>query len=58
VVELRFAEPAEEISVHLTDLGDGRTRLDYRSDGLTDEQQASIEPGVAVMLGHLAAYFG
>jgi uncharacterized protein YndB with AHSA1/START domain len=54
---LHFAEPAEDITVDLTDLGDGRTRLDYHSTGLTDDQQASIEPGVATMLGYLAAYF-
>jgi uncharacterized protein YndB with AHSA1/START domain len=54
---LRFAEPAEEITVELTELPGGRTRLDYRSVGLSDEEQASIKPGVATMLGHLAAYF-
>jgi uncharacterized protein YndB with AHSA1/START domain len=57
VVELRFDEPAEEITVSLTDLGDGRTRLDYRSNGLTDDQQSSIKPGVAIMLSHLANHF-
>ncbi|MET9311597.1 SRPBCC domain-containing protein [Kribbella sp. NPDC003505] len=54
---LHFDDPAEEITVDLADLPGGRTRLDYRSVGLSDEQQASIEPGVATMLGHLAAYF-
>ena len=54
---LHFDQPAEEITVDLTALADGRTRLDYRSVGLSDEQQIPIEPGVATMLGHLAAYF-
>jgi uncharacterized protein YndB with AHSA1/START domain len=54
---LHFDEPAEEVMIDLADLDDGGTRLDYRSVGLSDEQQASIKPGVATMLGHLAAYF-
>ena len=54
---LHFDDPAEEITVDLTALPDNRTRLDYRSVGLSDEQQAPIESGVATMLGHLAAYF-
>ncbi|HEY3556188.1 MAG TPA: SRPBCC domain-containing protein [Kribbella sp.] len=56
-VVLRFDQPAEEITIDLTALDGERTRLDYRSVGLTDEQQAPIKPGVATMLGHLAAYF-
>ncbi|WP_327634386.1 SRPBCC domain-containing protein [Kribbella sp. NBC_00482] len=54
---LHFDQPAEEITVDLTALADGRTRLGYRSVGLSDEQQVPIESGVATMLGHLAAYF-
>ncbi|MGZ0146223.1 SRPBCC family protein [Kribbella sp. WER1] len=55
---LRFDEPAEEITVDLTELPGHRTRLDYHSVGLTPEQEAPIKPGVATMLDHLAAYFG
>jgi uncharacterized protein YndB with AHSA1/START domain len=54
---LYFDDPAEEITVDLSGLPDGKTRLDYRSVGLTDEQQAPIKPGVATMLNHLATYF-
>jgi uncharacterized protein YndB with AHSA1/START domain len=54
---LHFDEPAEEVTVDLTALPDGGTRLDYRSVGLTNEQQVPIEAGVTTMLGHLAAYF-
>ncbi|TDO55423.1 uncharacterized protein YndB with AHSA1/START domain [Kribbella sp. VKM Ac-2571] len=56
-LDLHFDQPAEEITVDLTALADGRTRLDYRSVGLSDEQHAAIEPGVTTMLGHLAACF-
>ena len=56
-VELRFDEPAEEISVQLKDLGDGRTQLDYRSEGLPADQEPSIQTGVAQMLGYMADYF-
>ena len=56
-VVLHFDEPAEEITVQLTDLGDDRTRLDYRSVGLPAEQETTIKPGVATMLGHMASYF-
>ncbi|WP_427893762.1 SRPBCC family protein [Kribbella sp. GL6] len=56
-VELRFDDPAEEITITLTELPGNRTQLDYRSVGLTDEQQAPIKPGVATMLTHLATYF-
>jgi uncharacterized protein YndB with AHSA1/START domain len=55
---LHFDEPAEEITVDLTELPGDKTQLDYRSVGLSDEQQSSIKPGVAVMLGKLASYFG
>jgi uncharacterized protein YndB with AHSA1/START domain len=54
---LHFDDPAEAITIDLIALPDGRTRLDYRSVGLSEEQQAPIEPGVATMLRHLAAYF-
>ena len=57
LVELRFTEPAEEITITLTALAGDRTRLDYHSTGLTDEQQTPIKPGVATMLNHLATYF-
>jgi uncharacterized protein YndB with AHSA1/START domain len=56
-VELHFDEPAEDITVQLADLGDGRTRLDYESVGLSAEQEVPIKPGVATMLGHMASYF-
>ncbi|MEU4194027.1 SRPBCC domain-containing protein [Kribbella sp. NPDC026611] len=56
-VELHFDEPAEDITVDLTELPDGRTQLDYRSVGLTDDQQSAIKPGVATMLNHLATYY-
>lgn len=56
-VELRFDDPAEEITVELTALDGGRTQLDYRSVGLAAEGDKAIKPGVATMLGHLAAYF-
>ncbi|HWD81929.1 MAG TPA: SRPBCC domain-containing protein, partial [Kribbella sp.] len=49
-VELRFAEPAEDITITLTALDGNRTQLDYRSVGLTDQQQAPIKSGVATML--------
>jgi uncharacterized protein YndB with AHSA1/START domain len=55
-VGLHFDEPAEDITVQLTHLG-GRTQLDYRSVGLTADQEKSIKPGVATMLGHMASYF-
>lgn len=56
-VELHFAEPAEDITIELTALDGDRARIDYRSVGLTDEQQAPIKPGVAAMLARLATYF-
>ncbi|TDW22830.1 SRPBCC family protein [Kribbella kalugense] len=56
-VVLHFDDPAEEITVDLTELPADKTQLDYRSVGLTDEQQVPIKPGVATMLNHLAAYF-
>ena len=56
-VELRFDEPAEEITIDLTALPGNRTQLDYRSTGLTAEQERPIKPGVATMLTHLATYF-
>ncbi|GAA1126713.1 hypothetical protein GCM10009630_25680 [Kribbella jejuensis] len=56
-VELHFTDPAEDITITLTPLPGARTQLNYQSTGLTDEQAAPIKPGVATMLGHLAAYF-
>ncbi len=56
-VELRFDDPAEEITIHLTALDGNRTQLDYQSVGLTDDQQLPIKPGVTTMLTHLATYF-
>lgn len=50
--------PAEVVNVHLEDLGEGRTRLDYDSEGLSADQETTIKPGVARMLGYLADYFG
>ena len=50
-------DDAEIATVHLEDLGEGRTRLDYHSDGLPADQETTIEPGVARMLGYLADYF-
>ncbi|TCO18089.1 uncharacterized protein YndB with AHSA1/START domain [Kribbella steppae] len=47
----------EVVTVHLEDLGDGRTRLDYRSEGLPADQETTIKPGVARMLGYMADYF-
>jgi uncharacterized protein YndB with AHSA1/START domain len=47
----------EVVTVRLTDLGDGRTRLDYQSVGLEADQEATIQTGVAQMLGYLADYF-
>jgi len=55
-IHLHFDEPAEDITVQLTGTAHGTT-LDYRSVGLTDEQEKSIKPGVATMLNHLATYF-
>ena len=54
---LYFDDPAEEMTIGLSGLPDGKTLLDYHSVGLTDEQQISIKPGVATMLNHLATYF-
>lgn len=54
---LRFDDPAEEITVDLIDLPGDKTQLDYRSVGLSDDQQSTIEPGVAVMLSRMASYF-
>ena len=56
-VVLRFDEPAEEITVRLSDLDEDRTRLDYRSEGLPADQEPTIQSGVAMMLGHMASYF-
>jgi uncharacterized protein YndB with AHSA1/START domain len=56
-VVLRFDEPAEEITVQLSELDGGRTQLDYRSVGLSAEGEETIKPGVAMMLGHMASYF-
>jgi uncharacterized protein YndB with AHSA1/START domain len=50
--------PAEVVNVHFKDLGDGRTRLDYDSEGLPADQETTIKPGVARMLGYTADYFG
>ncbi len=50
-------DDSEIATVHLEDLGEGRTRLDYRSEGLPADQEATIKPGVAHMLTHLANYF-
>ena len=47
----------EVVTVHLEDLGDGRTRLDYRSEGLPADEETTIKPGVARMLGYLADFF-
>ena len=55
-ISLHLDEPAEDITVQLTETAQGTT-LDYRSVGLTSEQEKSIKPGVATMLGHMAAYF-
>jgi uncharacterized protein YndB with AHSA1/START domain len=55
-IALHFDEPAEDITVELTEV-DGGTRLDYQSIGLTAEQEKSIKPGVATMLRHMASYF-
>lgn len=43
-VELRFAEPAEDITITLTALDGGRTQLGYQSVGLTDEQRPRSSP--------------
>jgi uncharacterized protein YndB with AHSA1/START domain len=48
---------SEIATVHLEELDEGRTRLDYRSDGLPADEETTIKPGVARMLGHLADYF-
>jgi uncharacterized protein YndB with AHSA1/START domain len=48
----------EVVTVHLEDLGDDRTRLVYRSEGLPADEETTIKPGVARMLGYLADYFG
>ena len=56
-VVLLFEEPAEEITVQLSELDGGRTQLDYRSEGLSAEGEKTIKPGVAIMLGHMASYF-
>jgi uncharacterized protein YndB with AHSA1/START domain len=56
-IALHFDEPAEDITVQLTEHQSGGTQLDYRSVGLTADQEKSIKPGVATMLGHMASYF-
>ncbi|MEV5966513.1 SRPBCC domain-containing protein [Kribbella sp. NPDC051952] len=56
-VVLRFDEPAEEITIKFEDLGDGRTRLDYRSEGLPADHEPVTKSGVAHMLGEMASYF-
>ena len=53
---LHLDDPGK-VTVLLEDLGDGRTRLDYRSEGLPADEETMIEPGVARMLGYLADYF-
>ena len=54
---IHLDDPAEVVTVHLEDLGDERTRLDYRSEGLPADQETTIKPGVARMLGYMANYF-
>jgi uncharacterized protein YndB with AHSA1/START domain len=56
-VVLGFDDSAEEITVQLEDPGDGRTRLDYRSEGLPAEHEPVTKSGVARMLGEMASYF-
>jgi uncharacterized protein YndB with AHSA1/START domain len=47
----------EVVTVHLEDLGDDRTRLVYRSEGLPADEETTIKPGVARMLAFMAQSF-
>jgi len=52
-----YVDPPEEVTIRLTDHGEGQTRLEYLSSGLPADHEPAIRTGVAHMLGCLAAYF-
>jgi uncharacterized protein YndB with AHSA1/START domain/uncharacterized OsmC-like protein len=52
-VEFRFPDSAENVTMALVDLNEGRTQLTYQNEGLPPETRAEAVAGVGVMLDAL-----
>jgi uncharacterized protein YndB with AHSA1/START domain len=52
-VEFRFPDSAENVTMTLVDLDEGRTQLTYQNEGLPPETRAEAVAGVGVMLDAL-----